>query len=369
MTSLNPYQIVLTGLLLGWLVAITLIWVRFDSLKQGRLVLIGVFVWPLLLADEWLKLSGYFTSMSFVAGLFQFVPAIIAAIIALAVRKLTLEKPVAVSLVYFVPAALLVFAQIPFVLLPYAQKVTFLYTPPVGDLLVNWPYLAPYLFSGFVLLIFAVQATESISHYHYHLSDQVVDVNFYRLNLLNYGCIGMIVVALLNILIVGLVTFDLFTAREWQAMVNILQASVFMFLLLVLLEKRRYSPAPFTPDQLANHKYSDDYLRTALKQAEKTIIKHKAYKRIGLRIRQVADAADIEPLALALATRLVLKRNFRAFIYHYRLEYAKKVLMRTDAKVSSVAKKLGFNSEKYLSSVFVKYIRTMGTDDIDNNKM
>jgi hypothetical protein len=36
--------------------------------------------------------------------------------------------------------------------------------------------------------------------------------------------------------------------------------------------------------------------------------------------------------------------------------------MRTDAKVAAVAKRLGFNSEKFLSGIFVKYIEKMGKE-------
>lgn len=79
-------------------------------------------------------------------------------------------------------------------------------------------------------------------------------------------------------------------------------------------------------------------------------------------MRQLSNAAGIEPLELAIASRAILNRNFRAFVYHYRLEYAKLLLTRTDIKVSTVAKRLGFDSEKYLSDIFVKYIRNMGHD-------
>jgi AraC-like DNA-binding protein len=231
--------------------------------------------------------------------------------------------------------------------------------PPTGDVLTNWPYLATYLFSAFVMLSYAVHGAEYLSSYHYYLSDQVVDIDMYELKITLNGCYVLVFTAFLNMLIIGLVIFDLQPFEQWQQVINITNAGAFLFFILILLDRRRYSPMPFAEKEFSKKRFSDDYLRHVLKQAEQAIIEHKAYKRKGLRIRQIADAVNVEPAALALATRFVLKRNFRAFVYHYRLEYAKKVLMRTDQKVTTVAKRLGFNSEKYLSNMFVKYIRMM----------
>ena len=254
------------------------------------------------------------------------------------------------------------FLQLPLMLLSDTDRLALLLSPPAGNLLANWPLYILYLYSAVAVLIMAIWVADMLADYQYNLSEQVVDINYYKMPWAMGLFGGLITAAFAAIVIVAFVTFDLFAFAIWQSSINLITATLLLLLLTVLLEKRRYAPSPLEYDKLQSHKYSDEYLRDTLTKAEQAIIQYKAYKKIGLRIRQLADVAQIEPQALAVATHKMLNRNFRAFIYHYRLEYAKKVLMRTDAKVSHVAKKLGFNSEKFLSGVFVKYIRQMGKD-------
>ena len=326
-------------------------------------MLVAIMLWPLILMDEWLKSSNSYSYLPFLIGMFQFVPATIAGLIGISIRVLTLERKVKNSVLYFLPAILMLGGQIPLIFLGQSDKINYLLAPPVGDMLTNWPFYAPFLFGDFVLLIFSVNGAEQLSQYHHQLNDQVVDTQKYKLEALSKSMIALMVIAFFSIALVGLVVFGIFDTRYWQLVLLLPQAAALLIAIVLLLDKRRYSPAPFDVEQFDKHGYSDEQLRHVLKQAEQALIRHKAYKIIGLRIRQLADLAEVEPLALALATRAVLKRNFRAFIYHYRLEYAKKILMRTDAKVSNVAKRLGFDSEKYLSSVFIKYIQMMGKND------
>ena len=91
------------------------------------------------------------------------------------------------------------------------------------------------------------------------------------------------------------------------------------------------------------------------------MIERKAYKIIGLRIQQFADAAQVESTNLAIASHVLLNRNFRAFVYHYRLEYAKKSAdaNRRQSNLSLLGR-LGFHSEHFLSEMFIEYIQVMG---------
>jgi AraC-like DNA-binding protein len=257
---------------------------------------------------------------------------------------------------------LVLISQIPFLLLAPEPKQVMLMLPPEGDLIRNWMFLAPYMLSGFILLILATKIVELVLDYHNHLSDQVVDIDYYQFRGANGVFYGLIVVALIVIVLTTLAMFDAVSVPFWQSIINLSVATIFLFCFVVMMSSRRYSPSPIDPRRLEQHKYSDEFLRYTLKKAEQTIISRKAYKHIGLRITQLAKVAEVEPQALAVATRTILKRNFRAFIYHYRLEYAKKILMRTDTKVSAVAKRLGFNSEKFLSGMFIKYIKVMGKE-------
>lgn len=358
----NTYQLILVFLLIAWIVPVLGIWVRYDRLPHKTAAIIAIFLWPTTLLDEMLRGFHWWQAAPYLAGVFQFAPVLIATLLTLSVERLVIEQKPENPLRNYIPTAVLFAGQIPFLLLPQSEKTTLLLTPPSGQLLTYWPYYVPYLFSGFVLLYMVARALERLGHYHQNLSDQVVDVNFYRFRALNSAYIGMVVVAFVVIAIATGATFGFLPAGFWQTLINLLQSGGLLILLVLMLEKRRYAPAPFSQSELEEATYTDAYLRVTLQKAEQAIIHRKAYKHIGLRIRQLADAADVEPLALAVATRSILKRNFRAFIYHYRLEYAKKVLMRTDAKVSSVAKRLGFNSEKFLSTVFIKYIEMMGKE-------
>ncbi|GAA0854263.1 helix-turn-helix transcriptional regulator [Aliiglaciecola litoralis] len=359
MDEASLYQISISTLLVGWFIALILVWVRYDRLKHGKLLLTAILLWPLMLTDEWLKLSQMHDGLSFLIGTTQFVPVIIAATLLLSIRQLTIKKYANNGMLFFIPALLLAAGQWPLLMLPEETKIAFLYSPPAGDILTNWPYIAPYLFGAFVMLSYAVHSAEYLSSYHFYLSDQVVDIDMYQFRIANNGCYVLIFVAMLNLLILGLVIFNWQPFSQWQQVLNISNAGALLFLMLILLEKRRISPTPFTEAEFDKNAFTEEQLRATLKQAEQAIIKYKAYKRKGLRIEQVCHVAELNPAALALATRFILKRNFRAFIYHYRLEYAKKVLMRTDQKVTSVAKRLGFNSEKYLSNMFIKYIHMM----------
>jgi hypothetical protein len=92
-----------------------------------------------------------------------------------------------------------------------------------------------------------------------------------------------------------------------------------LLILILLLERRRYSPLPFDMARLKGRQGDENDLRLTLARAEKAMIDRKAYKIIGLRIRQLADIAEVDPTTLSIATHRLLKRNFRAFVYHYRL--------------------------------------------------
>ena len=345
-----------------WLAPLMAIWVRFDRMPHSKLMLAAVFCWPLLLLDEWIRAYSLEQSWLFLTGVFQFLPVLLTVWLVLSVRKLVSEKPIANPIKYYLPVVVMLAAQVPYLLLSFETKAQLFTQPPVGNVYSYWMYYIPYFFSAIAVLLLATQAAEWINEYHHTLSEQVVDIGFFRYQTLYSGLLVAVAIAFIEIALVLLAAFELLAPTFWQSAINIINAVMLFFLMLVLLEKRRYSPSPLDANELEEKKFSEEYLREVLQETEKAIIRHKAYKRIGLKLRQLADAAEVEPIALAIATRTILNRNFRAFIYHYRLEYAKKVLMRTDAKVSTVARRLGFNSEKYLSDMFIKYVQMMGRE-------
>ena len=359
----SPYQIILLVLMLLWFIPLLTIWVRYDKLPHGQEILFAILIYPLLLLDDVIIHFGFQQSLSFALGLFRFTPLLMMALFFLAIRKMVQEEPKGKQ-VMLLPVLLLL-AEVPFLLLPAEVKVQILQQPLIGNISSNWPLYAFFVGSSFLLLLLALKTERMVSDHQHYLSEQVVDINFYQMPFLGKALGVIISIAFGSILLVMLVAFDWLPFSQWLNSINVLQLCANWLLIMVLLEKRRYSPSPLNYDVLEKNKFSEEQLRLALARAEAAIIRYRAYKHIGLRLRHLANVAEVEPEVLAVATRTLLNRNFRAFIYHYRLEYAKKVLMRTDAKVSAVAKRLGFNSEKFLSDVFVKYVGKMA-DRVDD---
>lgn len=353
-------------MLLAWVVPLIAIWVRYERLSHAKHLLAAILLWPLLLLDDMLRAFDDKGVWTFLVGAFRFAPVAMIALMYFCLNRLLVEKPLSGPFKFLLPAILVFAVNIPFLMLPLGVKFELLQSPPQGGLIANWPVYASYFISAFAVLYLGLRCSQMIHDYQYHLSDQVVDIRLYKMPAALGLFSGLVSVSFGSVIITILIALAMFDFNLWQSVINLLYAGIYWLLIMVLLQRRRYSPSPLDYDVIENPKFSQTQLSNTLKKAEKAIIQYRAYKRIGLRIRHICKLADVEPTQLAVATRTILNRNFRAFIYHYRLEYAKKVLMRSDAKVASVAKRLGFNSEKFLSGMFIKYIQTMGKEDHPN---
>lgn len=358
----NQTQIFLLGALALWLAPLLLICWRYARLPHAQELLLAVLFLPTLLTDLLLQAFDSQSGWAFLAGLFNGMPVIIAALLVMAVAKTVLEKGRYRLWLICTCMGVAALLQMPFLLVPLDYKIQLLHQPLLGDLAGHWPLYGYLALCHFLVLFLAFNVEQKISDYQAHLSDQVVDVHLYRISVAAKLFGGLITLAFVSLVLTMLVAFDLLPFEHWQGFLQLGYYLLFVALSLSLMESRRYSPSPLDYHQLAEHHYSDAYLQHVLQRAERSMIQHKAYKIIGLRIKEFAALAEVNPNALAIATRQLLKRNFRAFVYHYRLEYAKNVLMRSDARVSAVAKRLGFDSEKFLSGVFVKYIEQMGKE-------
>jgi len=122
MEQVSLYQLSISILLIGWLVALVAVWVRYDGFPHRKYILTAVLIWPFLLVDEWLRLSGYFASFHFLIGSFQFITPIVAATLVLCVRSVTQEKSASTTLWFFLPAVLLFAGQLPFILMTESFK-------------------------------------------------------------------------------------------------------------------------------------------------------------------------------------------------------------------------------------------------------
>jgi AraC-like DNA-binding protein len=347
-----------------WLLPLIRVWQRYDKMPFANTLFICIMLWPTLLFED-LIVALNLQELSFFLGVFEFVPALIMTLVYFALQQVTQEKKSSQYILDLIPVLLIAVGQIPYMLMPFEAKLTLLNDAPQGDFVSYAPVYFLYFTSGFIILFMALRSVDLLEFFHRNLSEQVVDVNYYKMDAVKISFNFIVVFALGAILLTALVAFSLVQLVLWQSVIHVLQAILLLVLIVLLSEKRRYSPSPFDAKKSAKNKYSDAFLLDTLTKAENAIIRSKAYKKIGLRIRQLADTADIDPQVLAIATRKFSNRNFRAFIYHYRLEYAKKVLMRTDAKVATVARRLGFESEQFLSDVFVKYVEMMARENED----
>ncbi len=335
-------------------------WMRFDTLPHGKLLYALSLCWPLLLFEDLLRMAGasdYFASF---VGISYFVPVLLMAGLVKMVFPLIDEKPIAWKPLTFIAVGIIVLCQIPVLIYPFEQKLALLNQQPIGSPLANAPVYIAYGLSGLFIVAMGIKLADAMRNYQETLSEQVVDISYYRVPAIAGLVASLVGVGFAATVLTALVAFGFFQFNAWQTLLHYAYALVFLMIFLVMLERRRYSPLPLDLSALAARSGDEQRLRETLAKAEKTMISRKAYKVIGLRIRQLADAAGVPPTELAIAIRTLLNRNFRAFVYHYRLEYAKKVLMQTDAKVSAVARKLGFDSEKFLSDMFIQYIQKMG---------
>lgn len=363
MLSLSPYQTLLLVLLGLWLVPLMLMWVRYDRLPHAKPLFLALLLTPTLLIDEGLLAFELPGDWYFLVGAFGFMPVLIATLLSAAVARLLLEDRGTARPLVWLPVLLVIAAQLPVLLMDMQQKSALLHGPVLGQLGQWWPLYACSALVHFAVLYVAVVVEQRIADYEQHLSEQVVDVHLYRMSAAIKAYGGLITLAFVGVVLTLLVAFNLVPLASWRSLINVSYFLLFTLLCLVMTERRRYSPSPINYSLLDSNTFSDSLLREVLSRAEKAMIEHKAYKRIGLRIRHFADLAGVDPTTLAVATRKLLKRNFRAFVYHYRLEYAKNVLMHSDAKVSAVARRLGFDSEKFLSHMFVKYIQQMAKQE------
>ncbi|MDF2178988.1 AraC family transcriptional regulator [Aliiglaciecola sp. CAU 1673] len=363
MASFTPYQTLLVASLALWLAPLMLMWARYDLMPHAKELFLALLFTPILLVDELLLAFDASPQWYFLVGTFSCMPVVIATLLSIAIARLMLERQRFNPLLIWLPAIIAMAAQIPMLLFSTELKSTLLHGPVLGQLGQWWPVYALAALVHFMVLYVAIVVEQRIADYDTHLSEQVVDVQFYRMSAAMKAFGGLITLAFVGLVLTLLVAFNLLPLASWRSLSNVSYYLLFTLLCWVMTERRSYSPSPINYALLKKNNFSDSLLRDTLARAEKALIEHKAYKHIGLRIREFSTVAGVDPNVLAVATHKLLNRNFRAFVFHYRLEYAKNVLMHSDVKVSAVARRLGFDSEKFLSNMFVKYIQQMAKDE------
>lgn len=329
----------------------------YTKLPGRRWLTMAVASWPLLVIDEWLILLEL-TSLAPLTYLFGFMPVVLLAACYRAAKPLMIVTPRRHSRMWLM-VGLVITAHLPLWLVDGATKAQWFMSAPVGAPLVYWPfYLAP-LMTGFGVLLFGILIAEDVQHYHHRLPDQVVDVSHYKIRRLA-GVMGATVgLAFTSILLVCAAGFGFFTIPYWLNLLHLVVATICLFVIGALVSPRTTSPSPLDNDRLEACNGSPGAMRNTLARAEQTLIHTKGYKQLGLTIAAFSRDAEVDPTLLAIALRMSPYKDFRGFVYHYRLEYAKKILLRSDAKIARVAKRLGMNSEKFLSGALINHLRKM----------
>ncbi|RDV27951.1 AraC family transcriptional regulator [Alteromonas aestuariivivens] len=352
----GEFYLVITCVVI-YILVLMVYWARYDRLVASRWVLAGLLAWPLLLVDEWVKTFGGASEYILLTSLFDFVPVMMMTFVYKAIKPLLLARPQRRRPLIWAPLLFCALAQLPVLFMDASVKAELILSSPIGQPLAHWPVYTVYMLTGFGVLLLGILTAEMVQNYHGHLAEQVVDPQQYRARGLS-GVLGTLVaVAFASILVVTAATFGFLNIPFWQSLFHLLFAMAFLIALVALVQIRNTSPSPLDYLRLHDLQADQNAMQRALSLADKAVIELKLYKKVGLTIREFCRSSDIDPTTLAIALRVLKKQTFRQFVIHYRLDYAKQLLLRSDANVASVAKRLGLNSDKFLSEVLVNHLR------------
>jgi AraC-like DNA-binding protein len=338
-----------------YFVALVRLAANWHLLKEARWLAIASACWPVFMLDEWVRLADA-SALTWSLGATDVFGVALLSCCYRFIKSMLILVPSKRSRLFW-PVGVTAVFQLSILLMPLHEKSQWLVGSPVGEPLLLWPAYIPSLVAAFSILLIGILVTEHIQLYHRYLPYQVVDVGEYKIPRLA-GLLGSTVgVSFLNILLVTAAMFGFFTIPFWESLYHVLIGAVLLVVLLTLTSPRNTSPSPLEYDRFDKGEETPANIRRVLQQAELAVINTKAYKDMGLTLKQFCLSNEIDPTLLAIALQLERKQTFRSFIYKYRLDYAKNVLLNSDAKVARVAKRLGLNSEKFLSDFLVKHLR------------
>jgi len=355
MTSAN-YDYFLYALLGVYLCGFARLFVQKVNLTSTRWLTAAFVCWPLFMFDEWLRLANA-TGMASIYGLSEVFAVISMTCCYRAIKPMLLTHPTARKRLWW-PVVVTGVVQLSMLLIPAAEKQQWFMSSPHGEPFLLWPAYIASLLTGFSVLLIGILITEHIQMYHRHLPEHAVDIKKLKMPRLA-GVMGSLVgVAFMSILLVTAATFGFFPIPFWEGFHHLMLGTAILVVLLSLTFIRRTSPSPLDYERLDKGKATPYEISSIISKAERYTIESKAYKTRFLTLSEFCEGADIDPTSFAIALQLTERKNFRRFIFHYRLEYAKNVLLRSDAKLEAVAKRIGINSEKFLSDYLVKHLKS-----------
>ncbi|MDO6565778.1 DNA mismatch repair protein [Alteromonas sp. 1_MG-2023] len=343
-----------TALLFYFIVVARFVFYR-HRIFQNRWLAAAILCWPVFMLDEWMRLW-QLTQLAPLYGLSDVFAVLLMTCCYRVVKPMLLAYPSTRSRLW-VPFWVAVIIQFTILLIPTADKLQWLDASPSGHPLLLWPAYLASLTTGFCVLLIGILITEHIQMYHRNLPEQVADVQEFRVPRLASVMANTVVVAFASILLVTAATFGFFIVPFWESLHHMALGVSLLVVLFGLTFPRVTSPSPLHYERLDEGAAKPAEMRAVIGQAKRAMIDGKNYKKIGLTLKDFSDEAGVDPTTLAIALHLELKKNFRGFVYQYRLDYAKNVLLRSDAKIAKVAKRLGLNSDKFMGDVLVKYLR------------
>ncbi|MCQ8849869.1 DNA mismatch repair protein [Alteromonas stellipolaris] len=326
-----------------------------QRISQSPWLAAAILSWPIFMLDEWMRLW-QLTQLAPLYGLSDVFAVLLMTCSYRMVKPMLLAYPSKRSRLW-VPFWVMAVLQLTILLIPTEDKLQWLEASPSGEPLMLWPAYLASLTTGFCVLLIGILITEHIQMYHRHLPEQAVDVQEFRVPRLASVMANTVVVAFASILLVTAATFGFFIVPYWESLHHMALGVSLLVVLFSLTFPRVTSPSPLDYERLDEGAVKPAEVRAVIGEAKRTMIDGKNYKKLGLTLKDFSDEAGVDPTTLAIALQLELKKNFRGFVYQYRLDYAKNVLLRSDAKIAKVAKRLGLNSEKFLGDVLVKYLR------------
>ncbi|AIF97744.1 helix-turn-helix domain-containing protein [Alteromonas australica] len=356
MSSAPIFDYLLYALLAGYGVVVIRFLYRSKHLAQTKWLALAMVSWPLFMLDEWIRLWQLDAFLP-LYGLGDVFAVMLMSACYRMIKPMLLAHPTRRRRLW-IPLAITALSQCAILLIPASEKALWLGAAPSGAPLNLWPAYLPALLTGFSVLLLGIFITEQVQMYHHHLPEQVVDVREFRIKGVTGASGATVGVAFTSILMVTAATFGFFALPFWQSLHHVIIGLSLLAILYALTRQVSTSPSPLDYQRLDIGEAKPAEMREVISRAERAVIKTKAYKQLGLTLKSFSHDAGVDPTTLAIALQLEQKKNFRSFIYQYRLDYAKKVLLRSDANISSVAKRLGLNSEKFLGDVLVKHFQS-----------
>ena len=357
----NWYQVGLVLFSIAWLWPLLALWVRYDRVIAPHWTLLAT------LTAAGMMLNLLLTAMRETASVPQLnvlaigvLPVLgMIAVFITSQRLLRLHPQIGKVhygvLLFFIAATCLWLWQTPVfeVVARQSQAVHLVDNPYTRLLAVLAAGVAP------VYLFWLLRLLDS---YHRHLAEHVAEVKRYQHNGLTAICQTLFSLHLAILAMTVIILLQLLPLPNWYEYLCLLHVSSLYLLVLYLVKVKRVAPCPVDHQLLANAaveapSYPKQELEHAVNTIESALIASKAYRKRGVQLQPICQLVGISAELAILAINNSQKRNFRTLIYHHRLQYAKLLLLNTDLKVSAVAERLGFNSERYLSDMFVTYIQ------------